>query len=200
MMKNKLSSLSGGGMITDLSLLTILDLSYNEFDSLPAEINYLKSLEVMILNKHFNINIVKLFVLLNFQEFYLQNNCLKKLPNELTELTKLMIINVSNNKLKSLPENMNNLKNLNTLNISNNKITKLPKSLGMLENLEKINFDDLTIEYPPSDIIQGGLVAILIFLAKECGIDCDKLSEINNKISDSNKSIKSQNKDDKIEV
>ncbi|KAF7988311.1 hypothetical protein HCN44_000884 [Aphidius gifuensis] len=177
MMKNKLSSLSGGGMITDLSLLTILDLSDNEFDSLPSEINYLKSLE----------------------EFYLQNNCLKKLPKELTELTKLIIINVSNNKLKSLPENMNNLKNLNTLDISNNKITKLPKSLGMLEHLETINFDGLSIEYPPGDIVQQGLVAILIFLAKECGINCDKISEINNKVSDSNQSIKLKNKDDKIE-
>ncbi|KAF7990128.1 hypothetical protein HCN44_009863 [Aphidius gifuensis] len=68
MMKNKLSSLSGVVMITDLSLLTILDLSDNEFDSLPSEINYLKSLE----------------------EFYLQNNCLKT-TKELTD----HLINVS---------------------------------------------------------------------------------------------------------
>ncbi|KAF7990129.1 hypothetical protein HCN44_009864 [Aphidius gifuensis] len=50
----------------------------------------------------------------------------------------------------------------------------------MLEHLETINFDGLSIEYPPGDIVQQGLVAILIFL-KECGINCDKISEINNK-------------------
>lgn len=65
-MKNRLSSLSGGGMLSDLSLLIILDLSDNEFISLPSEINSLKLLEVRnyifcYFKIHFTISIYLLF-------------------------------------------------------------------------------------------------------------------------------------------
>lgn len=46
MQNNKLSSLSGGGALSDLSLLTVLNLSQNSFTCLPPEIMYLTSLKV----------------------------------------------------------------------------------------------------------------------------------------------------------
>jgi len=46
MYDNKLSSLSGGGALCDLSLLTVLDIHGNEFNALPSDIKHLSSLKV----------------------------------------------------------------------------------------------------------------------------------------------------------
>ncbi|XP_015125906.1 E3 ubiquitin-protein ligase LRSAM1 isoform X3 [Diachasma alloeum] len=149
--KNRLSSLTGGGALSDLSLLTVLDLSDNEFTSLPSEIRFLTSLE----------------------ELYLQNNDLRKIPEELTELPNLISLNLSSNKLKSLPETMGNLKTLNILDISKNQAVKeLPKSLALAERLVHVNLEGLTLSYPPDYVTQGGAIAIVAFLALELGLDC----------------------------
>lgn len=50
MYDNKLSSLSGGGALSDLSLLTVLDIHGNEFTTLPPDIMCLSSLKVYLLN------------------------------------------------------------------------------------------------------------------------------------------------------
>lgn len=50
MYDNKLSSLSGGGALSDLSLLTVLDIHGNEFTVLPSDIKYLSSLKVGLLD------------------------------------------------------------------------------------------------------------------------------------------------------
>lgn len=43
---NKLSSLTSGGSLADLNLLTLLDLSSNNFKQLPDNINFLENLQV----------------------------------------------------------------------------------------------------------------------------------------------------------
>ena len=43
---NRLNSLSGGGALSDLSLITILDLHSNELNSLSPDIRHLVSLKV----------------------------------------------------------------------------------------------------------------------------------------------------------
>lgn len=48
MYDNKLSSLSGGGALCDLSLLTVLDIHENEFTILPSDIMCLSSLKVSL--------------------------------------------------------------------------------------------------------------------------------------------------------
>lgn len=51
MYDNKLSSLSGGGALSDLSLLTVLDIHGNEFTTLPSDIMCLSSLKVHLSDK-----------------------------------------------------------------------------------------------------------------------------------------------------
>jgi E3 ubiquitin-protein ligase LRSAM1 len=46
---NKLKSLSGGGALTCLSLITILDVHSNELSNLPSDIAHLTSLKVCLL-------------------------------------------------------------------------------------------------------------------------------------------------------
>ncbi|CAG5082338.1 Similar to Lrsam1: E3 ubiquitin-protein ligase LRSAM1 (Mus musculus) [Cotesia congregata] len=146
---NKLTSLSGGGQLEDLSLIKLLDISDNEFANLPSDIYHLELLE----------------------ELYLQNNNLKKLPTEITELSKLKILNVSNNKLKFLPDTMGSLKNLNILDISDNPLTKLPKSLGEAQKLIELKLDNVDLIYPPLFVVQGGAIAIVAYLAQELGVN-----------------------------
>ncbi|XP_020299049.1 E3 ubiquitin-protein ligase LRSAM1-like isoform X2 [Pseudomyrmex gracilis] len=150
MYDNKLSSLSGGGALSDLSLLTVLDIHENEFTTLPSDIMYLSSLK----------------------ELYLQNNSIRKLPNEIIHLNKLTILNVSRNNLKQLPENIGQLQQLNVFDISYNKsLQKLPKSLGYAQQLTNLNIDGLNLLYPPRDILDGGAIVIIAFLANESGIE-----------------------------
>ncbi|XP_072756861.1 E3 ubiquitin-protein ligase LRSAM1 isoform X2 [Anoplolepis gracilipes] len=150
MYNNKLSSLSGGGALSDLSLLTVLDIHGNEFTTLPPDIMCLSSLK----------------------ELYLQDNSIRKLPNEIIYLSKLTILNVSGNNLKQLPNDIGQLKQLTTLNISHNKLLqKLPKSLGYAQQLTNLNIDGLNLLYPHQDILDGGTIVIIAFLANENGID-----------------------------
>ncbi|XP_011878537.1 PREDICTED: E3 ubiquitin-protein ligase LRSAM1-like isoform X2 [Vollenhovia emeryi] len=150
MYDNKLSSLLGGGALSDLSLLTVLDIHGNEFTALPSDIKYLSSLK----------------------ELHLQDNNIRKLPNEITYLNKLTILNVSRNNLKQLPDGIGQLQQLSTLDISHNKsLHKLPKSLGYAQQLASLNIDGLNLSYPCQDILEGGTIVIIAFLANESGIE-----------------------------
>ncbi|XP_076170701.1 E3 ubiquitin-protein ligase LRSAM1 isoform X1 [Ptiloglossa arizonensis] len=150
MYNNKLTSLSGGGALSDLSLLVVLDIHGNEFTNLPSDIMCLVSLK----------------------ELYLQDNNIRKLPNEIVHLSKLTTLNVAKNNLKQLPETMGKLKQLTTLNISQNKsLQKLPKSLGYVQQLAQLNIDGLNLSYPPQDIVNAGTIVIVAFLANESGIE-----------------------------
>ncbi|CAK9828858.1 E3 ubiquitin-protein ligase LRSAM1 [Anthophora retusa] len=109
--------------------------------------------------------------LVSLKELYLQDNNIRKLPNEIVHLNKLNILNVAKNNLKLLPEAMGKLKQLTTLDISHNKsLHKLPKSLGYAQQLAQLNIDGLNLSYPPQDILNGGTIVIIAFLANESGI------------------------------
>lgn len=107
-----------------------------------------------------------------FQELYLQDNNIRKLPNEIVHLSKLNILNVARNNLKQLPEAMGKLKQLAALDISQNKsLHKLPKSLGYAQQLIQLNIEGLNLLYPSQDILNGGTIVIIAFLANESGIE-----------------------------
>lgn len=81
-------------------------------------------------------------------------------------------MNVSKNKLKYLPEAIGELKNLNILDISHNKaLKKLPKSLGQAQQITQLELEGLKLSYPPEDILTGGAIVIVAFLANEFGIE-----------------------------
>ncbi|XP_031826481.2 E3 ubiquitin-protein ligase LRSAM1 isoform X2 [Nomia melanderi] len=150
MHNNKLTSLSGGGALSDLSLLVVLDIHGNEITNLPPDIMCLSSLK----------------------ELYLQDNNIRKLPNEIVHLSKLTTLNIAKNNLKQLPEAIGKLKLLTILNISQNKsLQKLPKSLGYAQQLTEFNIDGLNLSYPPKDILNGGTIVIIAFLANESGTE-----------------------------
>lgn len=74
--------------------------------------------------------------------------------------------------MKQLPEEMGQLQQLITLDIGHNKqLQKLPKSLGYIQQLINLNIDGLNLSYPPQDILDGGTIVIIAFLANESGIE-----------------------------
>lgn len=109
---------------------------------------------------------------MSFQKLYLQDNNLKKLPNEIVHLRNLSVLNVSRNNLKELPESIGELRKLTILNLSDNKAIKcLPKSLGYAQKITQLEIEGLNLSYPPEDILIGGAIVIIAFLSIECGID-----------------------------
>ena len=62
---------------------------------------------------------------------------LTSVPNALSKLKKLTLLDLSGNKLTSLPP-LGKMGNLQTLNIFNNQLTSLPNDIGYLRKLNPI--------------------------------------------------------------
>ncbi|CAG0901206.1 unnamed protein product [Cyprideis torosa] len=110
---NLLSSLSGGGSLSDLSALVILDISCNRFSSLPPDLAALKSLRVLKVGQ----------------------NRLKSLPQSLPP--RLQVLSVPQNQMKTLPTNMP--VSLREIDVSQNLLQILPQSLACCTNLRVVN-------------------------------------------------------------
>lgn len=101
---------------------------------------------------------------------------------------------------------MGNLRQLSILDISQNKsLRKLPKSLGYVQQLAQLNIDGLNLLYPPQDILNGGTIVIIAFLANESGIEYspeDSISEtdLSRNISSENVERIYQNKNNDVQV
>ena len=95
----------------------VLDLSANNLDVLPKELEKLT----------------------NIQRINLSNNRLRGLPDFFFELKTLQEINLEENKLDSLPAKISNLTNLKKLNLTRTKIPTIPASFSKLVNLKELN-------------------------------------------------------------
>ncbi|XP_045455435.1 E3 ubiquitin-protein ligase LRSAM1-like isoform X1 [Melitaea cinxia] len=147
---NRLQSLEDGGQLSDLQLIKVLNLSYNQFSYLPNDIRYLVSLT----------------------ELYLQNNCLESLPDGIKYMECLQVLDVSNNKLGRLNPMLGNLKSLKILKISGNKsLNKLCPELCYAVNLVSIESDGENFIFPPPDIMTKSTTEIMKFLCLEMNIE-----------------------------
>lgn len=147
---NRLQSLEDGGQLSDLQLIKVLNLSYNQFSHLPNDIRYLVSLT----------------------ELYLQNNCLESLPDGMKYMECLQVLDVSNNKLGSLNPILGNLKSLKILKISGNKsLNKLCPELCYAVNLVSIESDGENFIFPPPDVMTKSTTEIMKFLCLEMNIE-----------------------------
>ncbi|XP_031795862.1 leucine-rich repeat and death domain-containing protein 1 isoform X2 [Sarcophilus harrisii] len=109
---------------------------------------------------------------------------LTQVPDELSNLTQLEILDISHNTIKELPKNIGELKNLVTfkannnligllplsfeslnklqhLNMSGNRLTTLPNSLNNLSSLREINFDENPLVKPPAEICKGKVLNVI---------------------------------------
>jgi CCR4-NOT transcription complex subunit 6 len=104
----------------------------------------------------------------NLTELYLNNNQLTFLPEALFySLTKLKHLDISSNLFTRLPEGISNLINLRVLNIQKNPIKELPLSMGKLFRLENLLLDAPLILQPPQEVVQQGTQAIVQYLREK---------------------------------
>ena len=69
----------------------------------------------------------------NLERFYLTDNAIKMLPDEICELTSLKELGLSYNQLTLFPQKIGNLQNLKIL-----RIIDLPLKTGELERIKKL--------------------------------------------------------------
>ncbi|XP_023020535.2 E3 ubiquitin-protein ligase LRSAM1 [Leptinotarsa decemlineata] len=157
---NCLSSLSGGGNLKDLFLLKILDISDNNFKTIPENI----------------------YLLTGLQEFYAKNNNIKAICESFCKLTNLRVLDISNNSIKQLPEDIGSLVNLRKCDMSNNKLKKLPKSIYKWKKINSLALDSADFVFPPVDVVQNGLKSIMKFICEHEAVPftyspCEDISE-----------------------
>lgn len=94
----------------------------------------------------------KLFMLTNLRELTVKGCKLNVLNQQISQLKKLVYLNVSCNHLVRLPESIGELPAIKALVISRNNIVELPNSIGNLSTLELIDAWDNPLYVLPDSI------------------------------------------------
>uniref|UniRef100_UPI00375205FD leucine-rich repeat domain-containing protein n=1 Tax=Flavobacterium sp. TaxID=239 RepID=UPI00375205FD len=129
--------------ITNLKTLKTLDISGNDFKTLPIEFEKLVNLEELYLNNEKNINLPKTLAVLaqlpNLKTLHLENDNLSKLPAEILAFKNLENLYLNHNKLKQIPQ-VQTLDHLKYLDLNDNKIEPKLQDMKNLNFGFKINF------------------------------------------------------------
>ncbi|KAJ0984187.1 hypothetical protein J5N97_002543 [Dioscorea zingiberensis] len=174
-----------------LSKLKILNVSGNLLESFPKTIEDCRALEELTANfnqlnklpetmgfelnnlKKLSVNSNKLAFLpqstshmTNLRVLDARLNCLRCLPDDLENLIRLEVLNVSQNfhYLHSLPYSIGLLISLLELDISYNKISILPDSISCLTKLRKFHAEGNPLVSPPVEVVGHSIDAVREFL------------------------------------
>ncbi|XP_028164278.1 E3 ubiquitin-protein ligase LRSAM1-like [Ostrinia furnacalis] len=147
---NRLHSLDEGGLLSDLYLIKVLNLSCNKFSKLPNDIKFL----------------------VNLTELHVHNNYLEFIPDNIEYLQNLKIIDISKNRLKKLTPALGKLKRLRKLNINKNEeLNELCPELCLASNIVTIELDSDYFIFPPPHVICLGTPEIMKFLCKKLEVE-----------------------------
>lgn len=139
--------------------------------------------------------------LITIKLFNLNNNRIKKLPNDIFHLENLRELYIANNNLEALPETINKLRKLELLDVSSNKLTnldsiqlmpclrilntsnniklfKLPFGLATCDSLIDIILDVDTVVFPPKSITHLGTQKIIEYLMENCDSNMEQTFNI----------------------
>ncbi|CAI8591338.1 unnamed protein product [Vicia faba] len=149
-----------------LDYLQILDLARNDLSgNIPASLSYLKAIaQVQKKNKYLLYGKFEQHYYEESLDVYVKDQLLKytrtlslvtsidlsdnnftgNIPNEITELYGLVVLNLSTNHITGqIPETMSNLLQLSSLDLSNNKLTgTIPSSLSSLSFLGSLHLSN----------------------------------------------------------
>ncbi|NWZ61947.1 LRCH3 protein, partial [Acrocephalus arundinaceus] len=154
----------------DLSDTTQADLSRNRLSELPAEACHFVSLETLNLYQ----NCIRCIpeAISNLQSLTFLNisrNQLSTLPKHLCSLP-LKVLIASNNKLVSIPEEIEHLKQLTELDVSCNEIQTIPPQIGRLESLRDLNVRRNNLVRLPEELAELPLIRL--------DFSCNKITTI----------------------
>ncbi len=154
--------------IAELDSLQELWLDNNELTEIPPEIGELDSLQELNLSDNELTEIPpEIGELDNLEVLGLALNELSEIPPEIGELDSLQGLYLRWNELTEIPPEIGELSELKKLYLKNNKLTELPIALAKLKNLEELILQDNPLEYPPQDVIDEGVNAVIEFLEDE---------------------------------
>ena len=80
------------------------------------------------------------------------DNAFKKLPDSVTRLTNLQVLDLSYTNISALPDSIGNLTNLQALDLYNTNISALPSSVPCLTNLQGLYLSGTQISALPDSI------------------------------------------------
>ncbi|XP_023696226.2 leucine-rich repeat-containing protein 40 [Paramormyrops kingsleyae] len=84
----------------------------------------------------------------------LSSNKLELLPEDVSLLAALVVLDVHDNQLTSLPKTIGELQQLQKLNLSHNKLRELPEQLWSLTNLRSLQLQQNVLEVLPQGVGQ----------------------------------------------
>ncbi|XP_053244793.1 leucine-rich repeat-containing protein 27 isoform X4 [Podarcis raffonei] len=108
-----------------------------------------------------------IYKLLNLRHLHLEGNVLSVVPEDFFQnVPNLVWLDLRYNKIQELPPGIGCHKQLKTLLLERNPIKRLPVELGNISSLTALNLRHCPLEFPPLEVIQKGLPAILSFLQR----------------------------------
>jgi len=118
-------------IISSLTTLKKLQITYSDIRSIPSEIKNLINLESLILYRNSIRTITPdIKYLKNLKEIDLSHNLIKNIPDEFKFLTNLVKFDISYNNLTTIPDCIIYLHNLKILDFDNNIIDTIPYNLS----------------------------------------------------------------------
>lgn len=143
--------------IGKLTKLKELNASYNKLSEIPPELADCENLERLELTS--NHNLMELpFELSNLKKLVhldIAENKFIGIPICVLRMSSLQWLDISNNGLKDLPEDIDRLQELTTLFIHKNKLTYLPMSMGNMETLTMIVVTGDELTCMPSKLVES---------------------------------------------
>lgn len=155
-----------------LTNLLTLNLDGNRFPAVPSIVCRLSALtQLSMCNNRISVLDGEIGMLQQLQELRLSSNGMHMLCDEICDATELRIVDLSNNNLEiipggtCIPGHFEKLSNLEALDLRGNLLSVLPAGLGMLyETLVDLKYDDYELSMLPSEILEEGTEALLVYL------------------------------------
>lgn len=124
--------------LSKLKKLKTLDLSGNNFKTLPPTLGGLSKLEVLYMNdeKQFDLenSIETISKMKSLKELHLENDNLKSLPKKFEKISSLETLYLNDNNFIELPKQIMKLQHLKYLDLKNNRIDP------NIQELKNLNF------------------------------------------------------------
>lgn len=139
-------------ILTRLSSLEKLYLSYNQIEAFPADLGKLTKLKLLDLSYNQVVEIpAGVFTIPNLEILHLSFNQINTIPSHISNLKSLQVLVLRNNQITQLPE-ISNLIGLRNLDLSNNKFKIFPIQIIELGNLESLSLSFNYLEELPTEI------------------------------------------------